>query len=81
MNNNESIGEVLSEMRSSDSKVRGWADRIESAIKNSTDIDVVFDWYIDSVPGNHTPVWTGEHIEELFEDFYLIPRTKEGELE
>ena len=32
------------------------------------------DWYISSVNGYDTPLWTEEHIEELFIDFYLIPK-------
>ena len=35
------------------------------------------DWYISYVNANDTPVWTEEHLDELFKDFYLIP--KEGE--
>lgn len=31
------------------------------------------DWYITSVDGNK-PIWTEAHIEELFKDFYLIPK-------
>lgn len=31
------------------------------------------DWYIHSVDGA-PPVWTEAHLDELFEDFYLIPR-------
>lgn len=32
------------------------------------------DWYINSVGFGDTPVWTEEHLEELFNDFYLIPK-------
>ena len=31
------------------------------------------DWYISSV-GSEPPVWTDEHIEELLNDFYVIPK-------
>lgn len=32
------------------------------------------DWYINSVSSDDTPVWTEEHIEELLNDFYVIPK-------
>lgn len=32
------------------------------------------DWYITSVSENDKPVWTDEHIEELYNDFYVIPK-------
>ena len=35
------------------------------------------DWYISSVDDRDTPVWTDEHIEELLNDFYVIPKDKE----
>lgn len=35
------------------------------------------DWYISSVNQDDSPVWTEEHIEELFNDFYLIPKEAE----
>ena len=38
------------------------------------DIDTLEDWYINSVMPNDTPVWTEEHLEELFNDFYIIPK-------
>ena len=31
------------------------------------------DWYISSV-GNESPVWTDEHIDELLNDFLVIPK-------
>lgn len=37
---------------------------------------VLFDWYISSV-GDEEPVWTEEYLDELFNDFYLIPREKQ----
>ena len=33
----------------------------------------LIDWYINSVDESE-PVWTEEHIYELFNDFYLIPK-------
>ena len=32
-------------------------------------------WYISSVDAN-PPIWTDGHIEELFKDFYLIPKSE-----
>ena len=37
------------------------------------DIGTLTDWYISSV-SDDSPVWTDEHIEELFNDFYVIPK-------
>lgn len=37
------------------------------------DIGTLTDWYISSVTDD-PPVWTVEHIEELFNDFYVIPK-------
>ena len=48
---------------------------LEKAMDEST----LYDWYITSVTQTDTPVWTGEHIEELLNDFYVIP--KEAALE
>lgn len=41
--------------------------------RESYDHATLADWYISSV-GNETPVWTEEHIDELLNDFYVIPR-------
>lgn len=38
------------------------------------DIATLEDWYINSVSDNDTPVWTEEHLEELLNDFYVIPK-------
>lgn len=40
----------------------------------SCDFPTLADWYISSVD-EEPPVWTEEHIKELLEDFYVIPRT------
>lgn len=32
------------------------------------------DWYINSVSENDEPVWTDAHIEELANDFIVIPK-------
>lgn len=32
------------------------------------------DWYINSVSETDSPVWTKNHLEELLNDFYLIPK-------
>ena len=32
------------------------------------------DWYISSVDSTDSPVWTEEHISELCNDFYIIPK-------
>lgn len=50
-------------------------DKIEEFInENSVDEGYLQDWYQNSVLETDTPVWTDEHISEVFDDFYLIPR-------
>jgi len=36
------------------------------------------DWFINSV-GDEEPVWTEGHIDELINDFYIIPKIEKGE--
>lgn len=48
---------------------------LEEAMDEST----LYDWYVTSVKQTDTPVWTGEHIEELLNDFYVIPKEAEAE--
>ena len=50
---------------------------LEKAMDEST----LYDWYVTSVKQKDTPVWTGEHIEELLNDFYVIPKEAEAALE
>ena len=45
----------------------------EKAMDEST----LYDWYITSVSQKDEPVWTYRHIEELLNDFYIIPKDKE----
>lgn len=32
------------------------------------------DWYQQSIDETQPPIWTDEHLDELFNDFYLIPK-------
>ena len=32
--------------------------------------------YDDSIDETKEPIWTNQHLEELFNDFYLIPKSK-----
>ena len=43
-------------------------------LETAYDMDTLEDWYINSVSDNGTPVWTEEHLEELLNDFYVIPK-------
>lgn len=43
------------------------------SLADSMDIATLADWYIASV-GGEEPVWTDAHIEELVNDFYVIPK-------
>lgn len=50
---------------------------LEKAMDEST----LCDWYITSVSPKDEPVWTDRHIEELLNDFYVIPKEAEAALE
>ena len=39
----------------------------------------LYDWYISSIWSDSTPIWTEEHISELYNDFYVITKPKEDE--
>ena len=41
---------------------------------NSVGEGFLQDWYQNSVLDTDPPVWTNEHIAEVYGDFYLIPR-------
>ena len=36
--------------------------------------DELINWFIDSVSSNDEPVWTEKHIDELLDNFYVIPK-------
>ena len=40
---------------------------------DAVDAGYLSDWYISSV-GDESPVWTDEHIDELLNDFLVIPK-------
>jgi hypothetical protein len=48
-------------------------DAVEVVRQNAVDAGYLEDWYIHSVE-NDEPVWTEAHLDELFNDFYLIPK-------
>ena len=41
--------------------------------EEAVDAGYLSDWYISSV-GDESPVWTDEHIDELLNDFLVIPK-------
>lgn len=41
---------------------------------NAIDFDYLQNWYQDSIDETKQPIWTDKHLEELFNDFYLIPK-------
>ena len=50
-------------------------EKVKAFVKeNAVDEGYLQDWYQNSVLVTDTPVWTDEHIAEVFGDFYLIPR-------
>lgn len=42
--------------------------------EDAYDYQTLKDWYINSIDSTISPVWTGEHLEELLNDFYIIPK-------
>ena len=49
-----------------------WSDEHPDAIS----MNYLHSWYQCSVDETQEPIWTDKHIEELFNDFYLIPKAK-----
>lgn len=49
-----------------------WADKHPDAIS----FGYLQNWYQDSIDETKEPKWTDAHLEELFSDFYLIPKKK-----
>jgi len=47
-----------------------WADKHPNAVSMA----YLQSWYQASVDETKEPIWTDKHIEELFNDFYLIPK-------
>lgn len=41
---------------------------------NAIDFAYLQNWYLDSIDETKDPIWTDKHLEELFNDFYLIPK-------
>ena len=50
------------------------AEKEYISIDVAYDIGTLEDWYINSISQNDTPVWTEEHLAELLNDFYVIPK-------
>ena len=50
------------------------AEKEYISIDTAYDIGTLDDWYINSVSQDDAPVWTEEHLEELLNDFYVIPK-------
>ena len=49
-----------------------WSDEHPNAVEMS----YLQNWYQDSIDETKEPIWTDKHLEELYEDFYLIPKAK-----
>jgi len=47
-----------------------WADNHPSSVGYA----YLQNWYQDSIDETKEPKWTDKHLDELFNDFYLIPR-------
>lgn len=57
----------------SDAFEQGKAEAYKELLEKAWNETDLAQWYIASVDG-HEPIWTDKHIEELFNDFYLIPK-------
>ena len=42
--------------------------------ENAYDYETLEDWFINSVSNTDSPIWTKEHLKELINDFYVIPK-------
>ena len=42
--------------------------------ENAYDYGTLEDWFINSVSDTDKPIWTKEHLKELINDFYVIPK-------
>lgn len=50
-------------------------ETLENFIREkSVDEGFLQDWYQNSVSPEQKPVWSDEHISEVYNDFYLIPK-------
>ena len=47
---------------------------LEIIKNNAVSESYLQNWYQDSIDNTIQPIWTNEHIEELYKDFYLIPK-------
>lgn len=60
-------------------KLREYEDLEEQGLllkkEDAVDEGYLYDWYIHSVSDNE-PVWTEAHLDELFNDFILIPKAE-----
>lgn len=82
------INRLRSRVRSLEQSRKAWKEKSERVGKQLFDVlgekknllDTAYDfatladWYISSVNGKDTPLWTEEHLTELLNDFYLIPK-------
>lgn len=47
-------------------------------LDKAVDIGYLGDWYQSSIDTTVPPVWTNEHLEELCNDFIIIPKDTES---
>lgn len=64
---NDKINDVLSFIQGA-----LWSDKHPDAIS----MNYLHSWYQCSIDETQEPIWTDKHLEELYEDFYLIPKAK-----
>jgi uncharacterized protein YihD (DUF1040 family) len=52
----------------------GRLDMKEEILSKAVSENTLIDWYISSIDETIPPIWTEAHINELYKDFYLIPK-------
>ena len=82
------INRLRSRVRSLEQSRKAWKEKSErvgkqlfdvlgekkNLLDTAYDFSTLADWYISSVNAKDTPLWTEEHLTELLNDFYLIPK-------
>lgn len=51
-----------------------WHDYNALVGLDTIDMNYLQSWYQSSIDETKEPIWTDKHLEELFNDFYLIPK-------
>ena len=79
--NEERNNEIISAAKKHSDKLNDVLSFIQGAIwadghPNAVEMSYLQNWFQDSIDETKDPIWTDQHLEELFNDFYLIPKSK-----